>query len=131
MPASLSQDYQSAPNRLRSRVPRRQGSCVQGLVNQRVATHRNLAKHIYYEEVGEVDVREVDYDAAGRVDLSLLVDDELVETADFYVCGPTPFTVARCGKIQLGASDVRLMRSKHGSKIVLDRFVADSRQQRF
>jgi nitric oxide dioxygenase len=64
-------------------------------VNQCAAAHHNLSRHIYYEALSEGDVRGVDYDAVGRVDLSLLVDGELVTTADFYVCGPMPFMLAQ------------------------------------
>jgi nitric oxide dioxygenase len=64
-------------------------------VNQCAAAHHNLSRHIYYEALSEGDVRGVDYDAVGRVDLSLLVDGELVTTADFYVCGPMPFMLVQ------------------------------------
>jgi nitric oxide dioxygenase len=85
-------------------------------VNQRVAAHGNLAKHIYYEAVGEGDVREVDYDAAGRVDLSLLVDDELAATADFYVCGPMPFMLAQKKTLEnLGVDVSRIHTEVFGS----------------
>jgi nitric oxide dioxygenase len=85
-------------------------------VNQRVATHGNLTKHIYYEAVGEGDVRDVDYDEAGRADLSLLVDDELVVTADFYVCGPMPFMLAQKQALErLGVDPSRIHTEVFGS----------------
>jgi nitric oxide dioxygenase len=85
-------------------------------VNQSAAAHANLAKHIYYEAVGEGDVRGVDYDAIGRIDLSLLVDDDLVATADYYVCGPLPFMLAQKQTLEnLGVDASRIHTEVFGS----------------
>lgn len=64
-------------------------------VNQCAAAHRNLSKYVHYEMVSESDVRGVDHDMEGRIDLAALIDGELIETADFYLCGPLPFMLAQ------------------------------------
>ncbi|MCG1042075.1 hypothetical protein KQH60_05685 [Mycetohabitans sp. B8] len=56
-----------------------------------MATHPNITKRVYYELASDMDRIGVDYDATGRGEPSEWLDDELVRTADFYMCGPVPF----------------------------------------
>jgi ferredoxin-NADP reductase/hemoglobin-like flavoprotein len=54
-----------------------------------VAGHANVSRAVYYDQVGEGDVKGVDYDFEGRVEFAKT--EELVEGADYYICGPVPF----------------------------------------
>jgi nitric oxide dioxygenase len=53
----------------------------------------NVTRAVYYEAVGEGDVKGVDYDWEGRVQFGQT--EELVEGADYYICGPVPFMDAQ------------------------------------
>ena len=48
---------------------------------------------MYYDEVAEGDVKGVDYDLKGRVEFG--ETEELVQGADYYLCGPVPFMAAQ------------------------------------
>lgn len=66
--------------------------------------------------VGEDDIPGIDYDARGRIDLSSLVDDELIAGADFYVCGPLPFMIEQKETLgRLGVEAVRIHTEVFGS----------------
>ncbi|KAL5349286.1 Nitric oxide oxidoreductase [Pseudogymnoascus australis] len=54
-----------------------------------VEGNSNVSRAVYYDEVGEGDVKGVDYDFKGRVEFAKT--EELVEGADYYICGPVPF----------------------------------------
>ncbi|KFX96174.1 hypothetical protein O988_05430, partial [Pseudogymnoascus sp. VKM F-3808] len=54
-----------------------------------VAGHANVSRAVYYDQVGEGDVKGVDYDFEGRVEFAKT--EALVEGADYYICGPVPF----------------------------------------
>ncbi|KFZ16693.1 hypothetical protein V502_04973 [Pseudogymnoascus sp. VKM F-4520 (FW-2644)] len=54
-----------------------------------VEKNDNVSQAVYYDEVGEGDVKGVDYDFEGRVEFAKT--EELVEGADYYICGPVPF----------------------------------------
>jgi nitric oxide dioxygenase len=85
-------------------------------LNQCAATHGNLSKHVYYEALGKDDVPGVDYDGQGRLDLVKLVDEQLIRTANFYVCGPLPFMLAQKATLErLGVGVTRIHTEVFGS----------------
>ncbi|CAG4892320.1 NO-inducible flavohemoprotein [Paraburkholderia gardini] len=85
-------------------------------VNECATRRRMLSKHVYYEAVGEDDIPGTDYDATGRIDLSSLVDEELIAGADFYVCGPLPFMIEQKETLgRLGVEAARVHTEIFGS----------------
>lgn len=60
-----------------------------------VAAHPNVAKRVYYETARDGDRLGIDFDAPGRSNPSEWLDDALVSSADFYLCGPAAFMIAQ------------------------------------
>jgi ferredoxin-NADP reductase/MOSC domain-containing protein YiiM/ferredoxin len=60
-------------------------------VRDLVATLPNVSTHIYYSRPDENDREGRDFDSAGRLTGSRLIELELPGDAEAYVCGPTPF----------------------------------------
>lgn len=51
-----------------------------------------VSRAVFYEEVdATTDVRGVDYDHTGRIELAKIRDRVLLPGADYYLCGPVPF----------------------------------------
>jgi nitric oxide dioxygenase len=58
---------------------------------QTMATHANVSRAVFYEEVSETDREGVDYDFTGRIDFSRIAHQAILRDADYYLCGPVPF----------------------------------------
>jgi nitric oxide dioxygenase len=54
-------------------------------------THSNFGLIVFYDAPLPQDVKGVDYDALGRVDVNSIKDAILLPDADYYICGPIPF----------------------------------------
>jgi nitric oxide dioxygenase len=51
----------------------------------------NVRRAVFYEEVGEGDRGEVDYDYEGRMDIGRIEEVVMLPDADYYLCGPVGF----------------------------------------
>ncbi len=81
-----------------------------------MATHANVSRAVFYEEVSETDREGVDYDFAGRVDFSRIADQAILPDADYYLCGPVPFMQQqREALIALGVDATRIHTEVFGS----------------
>ena len=60
-------------------------------VRQMARQNENVNVHVRYSQPSPEDVLGRDYDAPGRVDIELLKRLVPDASADFYLCGPTPF----------------------------------------
>ena len=81
-----------------------------------MATHANVSRAVFYEEVSETDREGVDYDFAGRIDFSRIADQAILPDADYYLCGPVPFMQQqRETLIALGVDATRIHTEVFGS----------------
>ena len=81
-----------------------------------MATHANVSRAVFYEEVSETDREGVDYDFAGRIDFSRIADQAILPDADYYLCGPVPFMQQqREALIALGVDATRIHTEVFGS----------------
>jgi len=53
--------------------------------------HSNVRRTVFYEEVGEGDRAQVDYDYEGRMDIGRIEELVMLPDADYYLCGPVGF----------------------------------------
>ena len=84
-----------------------------------LATHANLSRAVFYEEVSETDREGVDYDFTGRIDFSRVADQAILPDADYYLCGPIPFMQhQREALIALGVDAARIHTEVFGSGAV-------------
>jgi nitric oxide dioxygenase len=60
-----------------------------------VATHANVSRAVFYEEVEATDRQGVDYDFEGRIDFSRIAEQAVLPDADYYLCGPMGFMQAQ------------------------------------
>jgi ferredoxin-NADP reductase len=56
-----------------------------------LASLPNVRSHVYYSRPGSADRQGRDFDSAGRLTPSILVELEPPPNAEAYLCGPTPF----------------------------------------
>lgn len=54
-------------------------------------THRAVTLHVCYEQPLTSDRPDVDYQHAGRLDLTRMAPDALPSNGRYYICGPDPF----------------------------------------
>jgi nitric oxide dioxygenase len=54
-------------------------------------THTNFSLTVFYDAPLPQDVRGVDFDVLGHVDVSSIKNAILLPDADYYICGPIPF----------------------------------------
>lgn len=54
-------------------------------------THSDFHLMVFYDSPLPQDVKGVDYDALGHVDIDSIKDKLLLPDADYYICGPIPF----------------------------------------
>lgn len=88
-------------------------------LNDTVAAHPNVARAVFYEEVGEQDRAGVDYDFEGRIDIAKIADRVLVPDAEYYICGPVPFMRAQCDALAAaGVEAARIHTEVFGSGVV-------------
>jgi nitric oxide dioxygenase len=74
-----------------------------------VATHANVSRAVFYEEVGTADRQGVDYDFEGRIDFSRIAMQAVLPDADYYLCGPIAFMqVQRDALVALGVEPARI-----------------------
>jgi nitric oxide dioxygenase len=78
-------------------------------VNKTRSQNPQVGKAVFYENVGEHDVREIDYDYEGRLDLEKIRDRVLLPDADYYLCGPSGFMQAQQKKLEsMGVPSARI-----------------------
>lgn len=83
---------------------------------QTMATHANVSRAVFYEEVSETDREGVDYDLTGRIDFSRVAHRAILPDADYYLCGPVPFMQQqREALIALGVDAARIHTEVFGS----------------
>jgi nitric oxide dioxygenase len=83
---------------------------------QTMATHANVSRAVFYEEVSETDREGVDYDLTGRIDFSRIAHRAILPDADYYLCGPVPFMQQqREALIALGVDAARIHTEVFGS----------------
>jgi nitric oxide dioxygenase len=83
---------------------------------QTMATHANVSRAVFYEEVSETDREGVDYDLTGRIDFSRIAHQAILPDADYYLCGPVPFMQQqREALIALGVDAARIHTEVFGS----------------
>lgn len=83
---------------------------------QTMATHANVSRAVFYEEVSETDREGVDYDLTGRIDFSRIAHRAILPDADYYLCGPVPFMQQqREALIALGVNAARIHTEVFGS----------------
>lgn len=63
------------------------GKYVSGIVEK----HENVSKSIWYGDCSKGGVQGVDYDHAGRIQLSQIREMVVLPEADYYLCGPSSF----------------------------------------
>jgi nitric oxide dioxygenase len=81
-----------------------------------MATHANVSRAVFYEEVSPGDREGVDYDFTGRIDFSRIADQAILPDADYYLCGPVPFMQQqREALIALGVDAARIHTEVFGS----------------
>jgi nitric oxide dioxygenase len=74
-----------------------------------VATHANVSRAVFYEEVSAADRQGVDYDFEGRIDFSRIAEQAVLPDADYYLCGPMAFMQAqRDALVALGVDPARI-----------------------
>ncbi len=76
---------------------------------QVTAENPQVSRAVFYEEVGEKDRRDVDYDHRGRIELEKIRDLVLLPDADYYLCGPVVFMrVEQKGLEEMGVPKERI-----------------------
>ena len=81
-----------------------------------MATHANVSRAVFYEEVSASDREGVDYDFTGRIDFSRIAEQTILPDADYYLCGPVPFMQQqREALIARGVDAVRIHTEVFGS----------------
>lgn len=81
-----------------------------------MATHANVSRAVFYEEVSPGEREGVDYDFTGRIDFSRIADQAILPDADYYLCGPVPFMQhQREALIALGVDAARIHTEVFGS----------------
>jgi nitric oxide dioxygenase len=81
-----------------------------------VATHANVARAVFYENVEAADRQGVDYDFEGRIDFSRIAAQAVLPDADYYLCGPMAFMEAqRDSLVALGVDPTRIHSEVFGS----------------
>lgn len=60
-------------------------------LNEIVSQNSQVSRMVFYEELSPNDVKGLDYDAIGRINVKDLKDKMLLPNADYYLCGPIPF----------------------------------------
>ncbi len=85
-------------------------------VRELVQIHPQVKSTVYYENPRADDRKSVDYDYAGRLDLSKIANDVILPHADYYVCGPRPFMQAQVASLKsLGVDGSRIHKEAFGS----------------
>lgn len=65
------------------------------VLSEIMSKNPQVSRAIYYEEVGDSDIKGVDYDFVGRVNVKDIKEKVLLPDADYYLCGPLPFMNAQ------------------------------------
>ncbi len=82
--------------------------------------NENVRAHIRYSKPLPEDVKGLDYDDEGRIDLDLLKELLPNKEIDFYICGPTPFMESLFnGLLDWGVPDYRINYEFFGPASVL------------
>lgn len=77
-----------------------------------------VSRAIFYEEISDSDVKGVDYDYEGRVELGKIRDEVLLPGANYYLCGPIPFMQTQQKSLEaLGVPKDRIHSEVFGSGI--------------
>lgn len=76
-------------------VRNRHVHAMNSVLSEIISSNPQVSRAIYYEEVQENDIKGVDYDFVGRVDVKDIKERVLLPDADYYVCGPVPFMNAQ------------------------------------
>ena len=81
-----------------------------------VATHANVSRAVFYENLESADRQGVDYDFEGRIDFSRIAAQAVLPDADYYLCGPMAFMEAqRDSLVALGVDPARIHSEVFGS----------------
>ncbi|MGN6083136.1 NO-inducible flavohemoprotein [Trinickia sp.] len=81
-----------------------------------MATHANVSRAVFYENVESADRQGVDYDFEGRIDFSRIAAQAVLPDADYYLCGPMAFMEAqRDSLVALGVDPARIHSEVFGS----------------
>lgn len=81
-----------------------------------VATHVNVSRAVFYENVEAADRQGGDYDFEGRIDFSRIAAQAVLPDADYYLCGPMAFMEAqRDSLVALGVDPARIHSEVFGS----------------
>jgi nitric oxide dioxygenase len=68
-----------------------------------------VSRIIFYKDISGGDVKGVDYDFVGKMDLKSVSQKLLLPDADYYVCGPVPFMSAQRSDLEgLGVAPERI-----------------------
>lgn len=85
-------------------------------LSQIMQENPQISRAIYYEQVTDADVKGVDYDFKGRIDLRNIKDVAILPDADYYLCGPLPFMNAQSKALEeMGVSKDRIHSEIFGS----------------
>jgi nitric oxide dioxygenase len=93
---------------------------MRDFVNEVASKNKNaVSKLVYYEDVDQSkDIKGLDYDHEGRVDLSKIKEQVLLPEAHYYVCGPGAFMNAIKQQLKdLGVSSDHVHSEVFGSTI--------------
>jgi nitric oxide dioxygenase len=72
-------------------VRNRHVHAMNSVLSEIMSKNLQVSRAIYYEEVQDSDIKGVDYDFVGRVNLKDIKEKVLLPNADYYLCGPLPF----------------------------------------
>ncbi|KAG5461928.1 MAG: hypothetical protein BJ554DRAFT_5805, partial [Olpidium bornovanus] len=64
---------------------------MEGYLADVMARNKQVSRAIFYSKVSDKDVKGVNYDYVGHMDLAKIKDKVILPDADYYVCGPLPF----------------------------------------